>query len=409
MVLSFYGVDAPQKSQLIAAQQKLDEIRTFFGTGSLAYLISLGIFFLCLPFIFQNCNEGFRAPDSVASVLSTSSSSSSSVIPASGVDPANPNNDPPTPPVRPPSNFNLNPKLVGLKENTWMVLEKNGIEIDGHTAYSGGTFDRTNHQFLIFCGGHRDGWRNDILAFDIASGKWKGMYIPDPESTYNCGNVNSKTPGMLAKTKMPASRHTYDQIDFIEHVGKMIVWSGVTYSGTWDCNGEHIIPPDTWLYDYHTNKWEYKNKARGLQPADEAMSGAYDPIGKLYWALGRYTTYGQTEFWNYDADTDKWTLVKPKGHIPDGSVMIVDRKRQILHQYPNFYDIKANQWSTLKNTPSGLSDEYSGFASSYDEVNDALVHVSNGKVFVYHIDRDEWETLSPSGTPSIDASVVSLK
>lgn len=84
--------------------------------------------------------------------------------------------------------------------------------------------------------------------------------------------------------------------------------------------------------------------------------------------------------------------------------MIVDRKRQILHQYPNFYDIKANQWSTLKNTPSGLSDEYSGFASSYDEVNDALVHVSDGKVFVYHIDRDEWETLSPSGTPSIDGS-----
>ncbi len=297
--------------------------------------------------------------------------------------------------------FNPNPKLTALAENTWMILDSTGIQFDGHTAYSGGTYDRTNHQFLIFGGGHWDGWKNDVLAFDIATAKWKSMYTPDPASSYNCGNVNSTTPGMLLNSRMPASRHTWDMIDFIDHLGTMIIWSGATYSGIWECPG-NTLPADTWLYDYRTNKWEYKNKARGPQPADEGGKGAYDPIGKLYWSLARDTTY-QSELWNYNADTDKWTLVIPKGDIPWGGMMIVDRKRQILHAYPDFYDIKANQWSTMTNTPSGLSGGPYDYVASYDEANDVLVHVSsNGKVFVYDIARNQWETLSPPGTPSID-------
>jgi amidophosphoribosyltransferase len=40
----FYGVDTPQKSQLIAAQKSVDEIRKFIGADSLAYLTLGGLF-----------------------------------------------------------------------------------------------------------------------------------------------------------------------------------------------------------------------------------------------------------------------------------------------------------------------------------------------------------------------------
>ncbi len=131
-----------------------------------------------------------------------------------------------------------------------MVLDSAGIQFDGQAAYSGGTYDRTNHQFLIFGGGHWDGWKNDVLALDIATAKWKSMYTPDP-----------------------ASRHTWDMIDFIDHLGKMIIWSGATYSGIWSCP-DNTLPADTWLYDPRSNKWEYKNTARTPQPSDDGGSGA---------------------------------------------------------------------------------------------------------------------------------------
>ena len=40
----YYGVDTPQKSGLIAAQQSLEEIRQFVGADSLAYLSLQGLF-----------------------------------------------------------------------------------------------------------------------------------------------------------------------------------------------------------------------------------------------------------------------------------------------------------------------------------------------------------------------------
>ena len=40
----YYGVDTPQKSQLIAANQSRDEIRKFIEADSLAYLSLAGLF-----------------------------------------------------------------------------------------------------------------------------------------------------------------------------------------------------------------------------------------------------------------------------------------------------------------------------------------------------------------------------
>jgi hypothetical protein len=306
--------------------------------------------------------------------------------------------------VFPTSAFDRNPKLVDLPENTWTILDSAGsIGMGGsnYFAYSGGAYDRTNHQFLVIGGGHWDGWKNDVIAFNIATCTWKSMYTPDPSSSYNCSNVNSTTPGMLLNTQMPASRHTWDMIDFIDHLGKMLIWSGATYSGIWSCPG-NTLPADTWLYDYQTNQWEYKNVSRNPQPYDEGGAGAYDPIGKMYYCLSRRPS--TLRLWRYNPYTDQWAALNTNGTVPWDGMMIADRTRQVLYCYPDYYDIKTNQWSTMTNTPSGLGGGSYGYVSSYDEVNDALVHVSNGKVFVYHIAQNRWETLSPSGTPSIDGS-----
>jgi hypothetical protein len=303
--------------------------------------------------------------------------------------------------------FTQNPKLLNLPENTWMILDTTGIQFDGHTAYSGGTYDRTNHQFLLWGGGHTDGWKNDVLAFDVANNTWKSMYTPTPEASYNCGNVNTTTPGMLLAEHMPASRHTWDGVEFMDHLGKMIAWSQATYSGIWSCPG-NTLPADTWLYDYATNQWEYKNAARGTQPAGEGGAGAYDPIGKLYYAMDK-DAYYYPRLWSYNAGTDSWklvatysdspgTVVKPA--LPSDDNIITDRKRQVLYLYPKYYDIKNNQWFTMTGTPGGLPAGGYGMLNSYDEANDALVFVRGSSVYVYHIAQNSWETLSPAGIPA---------
>jgi len=289
-----------------------------------------------------------------------------------------------------------NPDIAGLPENTWMVLHKDGIKFDGHTAYSGGSYDRKHHKFLIFGGGHWDGWKNDVLALDISTGTWKSMYPPTDKSAYSCSNVNTTTPGMLLAEKMPASRHTWDQIEYMDHIGKTIMYSGATYSSIWSCSG-NTLPADTWLYDYSTNTWEYKNVARGEQPSGEGGAGAYDPIGKLYYGYMKDRYY----YWNlsfYDAATDKWTKLPGRGPRGQSKSLVIDRKSQTLwigDAQINSYDIKTNTWTAHSSIPSAAREEY----PSYDEKWDDLIfYNTTGSVLsVYHTKTDTWETLKTNG------------
>lgn len=288
-----------------------------------------------------------------------------------------------------------NPKLTSIPDNTWRLIDTVGIQFYGHAAYSGGAYDRTHHQFLIFGGGHGDGFNNDVLALDISSMTWKSMYPTDPAGAYTCGNVSSSTPGMLLSSGLPASRHTYDQIDFIDHLGKMIIWSGPTYSALWSCPGQ-LMPADTWLYSWATNQWEYKNTSRQAQPSGESGCGGYDPVGKLYYTLHNIGgCWGQ--LFSYDADLDKWTSLSPSGpeFVLCGRMMTVDRKRQRLWLYPLYYDIKLN--TVVQVSASGAPS--AGLAESYDEANDVLVFYKDQQIYAYHTDQNQWELLSPANAP----------
>ncbi len=280
-----------------------------------------------------------------------------------------------------------NPDLVDLAPNTWRLLASGGVEFDGHTAYSGGAYDPVHHQFLVFGGGHWDGWRNDVLAFDIATATWSALTEPDPVDDYACANVDEAQPGMLLSAMRPASRHTYDQIEFIDHLGQMLVWSGPTYSAIWECAGQ-TLPADTWLFDPGRASWSYRNVAAGPQPSGEAHSGGYDPVG------GRYYAIRQGELWAYDVERDAWSLLMPEGAPTSSSytrVVTVDRTRQQLWMRPDVYDIASNAWSMSAATgapPATLSE-------AYDDVNDVLLVHSGLQMFAYHPDDDAWEVRDP--------------
>lgn len=280
-----------------------------------------------------------------------------------------------------------NPDLDGLGANEWLLLSEGGITFEGHAAYSGGTYDSRHHQFLVFGGGHWDGWRNDVLAFDIANGTWSTLTEPDPAADYSCSNVDDATPGMLLSAMRPASRHTYDQIDFIDHAGQMLIWSGPTYSSIWECDGQ-TLPADTWLFDPARATWEYRNVSASPQPSGESHCGGYDPVGETYYAMRA------GELWAYDVDSDVWTLLAPDG-APTGAtnsrVITVDTQRQQLWMRPDVYDIATNTWSASSAAgapPATLSE-------AYDSLNDRLLVRNGTQIFAYDPQAQSWETRDP--------------
>ena len=297
--------------------------------------------------------------------------------------------EPPTP----------NPKLENIADNTWIKLHDYGIEIHGHFAYSGGAYDRKRHQFLAFGGGHNDGWMNDVLRLNLADDTWQSMYEPTGQGAYNCDNVNNDTPGMLLEDGKPASRHTYDQMGFIESIGKVIMWSGNTYVGIWDCPG-NLEPVDTWLYDFDANDWEYRNLSREPQPQRSARTGAYDPVSEKYWG------YANGRMWTYDPDTDLWTqettTAGPREY--DGN-LVADRKGKLWlggphpdgnsGPYVSSFDTTTRVWTQHSPIPDGAVARF----PSYDEAHGVLLffHEQTATLSAYHTETGEWETFEAQG------------
>lgn len=289
-----------------------------------------------------------------------------------------------------------NPDLDALGSNEWLLLSEDGITFDGHPAYSGGVYDSVNHQFLVFGGGHWDGWRNDVLAFDIATATWTTLSDSDTSGDHNCDNVDESTPGMLSSSMRPASRHTYDQVEFLGDFGKMLVWSGPTYSGIWECSGQ-TLPADTWLFDPVAGSWEYRNVARGPQPAGEAHCGGYDIETATYYAIQ------PGAMWSFDVAADTWSAVEASG-APESSaytrVATVDTQRRKIWMRPDVFDIATNTWST--NTAPGAPP--ANLSEAYDTANDLIIVHSGAQVFGYSPASDAWEVRDPINPISDPAS-----
>ncbi len=280
-----------------------------------------------------------------------------------------------------------NPDLDRLGSNEWLLLSEGGITFEGHTAYSGGVYDSTNHQFLVFGGGHWDGSRTDVLAFDIATATWTALSETDSSDDHNCDNVSESSPGMLLSSMRPASRHTYDQVEFLGDIGKMLVWSGPTYSGIWQCPGQ-TLPADTWFFDPITGGWEYRNAAGGPQPSGEAHSGGYDEESGTYYAVQ------PGAMWSYDVAADTWSAVEPTGS-PESTtytrMITVDTRRRQLWMRPDVYDIASNSWST--STAEGAPER--GLSETYDPENDLIIVHKGTQVFGYSPATDSWEVRDP--------------
>lgn len=318
------------------------------------------------------------------------------------------------------------PKLQKQAANSWQRIDQGGVTApSGILAYSGGWYDSDHHQLCIFGGGHWNYSGNEVWCFDIAQLRWRQLYTADAiveggkyQGAYL--NFNKRYPGALFNPAgediadaRPMSKHTYDQMEYIPGLGAL-VWGG--YSWGDGSQGWCDSCPDTWAFDFGTQKWLYLYK--GNNPSPNGRSGdagvgssAYVPADRLLYVVSR----GKT--WTFTPGTLKWRQLDVSGQPPWSieATLEYDSKRHSLYffggNYPEngqlyHFDIKKRHWQTIKatGTQPGLQAN-NGPGLAYSPDHDALMLYQSGQLWAYHPAQQHWEKLKTTNNPQ-DRSYV---
>lgn len=314
------------------------------------------------------------------------------------------------------------PALQGVADNTWLQVSTNGqITADVNTmSYSGGWYDPVYHQLCVFGGGHWDYSGNEVWCLDIATLTWKELYPPDailePNDYYDGWDADFpgalfNPPGESLATARPMSKHTYDQMEFVDGLGPL-VWGGYNWGdGSLYCGSCE----DTWAFDYLGVRWNYLYNGNNEAPNADAGVGhsAYaHQEGKLYAVV-----YGNT--WIYDAGSNEWREVDTDGNPPASieGTLEYDPTRNVLYALGGRdlgtldlwrFDIATRVWTELNasgNGPDGVDTR--GLGLAYDNVNDVLLVLRDGKLWAYHPVGGNWEAINANGdVPTADINQV---
>lgn len=312
-------------------------------------------------------------------------------------------------------------RLAAAAANTWSMIDAGGVTAPVNiTSYSGGWYDPEYHQFCIFGGGHWDYSGNETWCFDIATLSWKELYPPDvvtrpgydgaDQLAYN-NYDNKRYPGVLfnpagesIENAAPMSRHTYDQVEYVDGLGPYM-WGGVTWGdeGTPWC----LVCPDSWVLRFKDRRWTYLYE--GTNPApNEPGAGASAYAG----ATGMLYAKVKDQTWTYDPRKNRWSQISTRGTPPPYTIegtLEYDSRRNVLYFFggnyePNLtlwrFDIAKQRWSQLKPAGSGPDGNASnGPGMAYDSANDVLLIYYAGTIWAYHPEQDRWETRRPEIRP----------
>jgi len=322
-----------------------------------------------------------------------------------------------------PTTRTANPELVNIPDNTWRrIADSNAITAGGIGDYSGMAMDTTHGWLLLFGGGHASPYvGNAVWRFALDTTlSWAELAPPDPEAALlSCASTNNNYPGAIFYPQnetiagaRPSSRHTYDTLEWMPNVGRMVQGMGFTHVELWGCGGGdiHGNPNDMWQFDPAADfgqetGWTYQSAAPNLGTGDCAAYADSDE--KLYW-LG--TDPGsQTRFYRYDAVVDSWTALSapPIGAVHCTMTYVGSRNSIVVfgREYPDVsdlweYSLPNGGWRNL--SPSGFSPPDTGrWGLAWDSYNDVLVAVrgvqGESYTLIYDFGANTWTRMTPAG------------
>jgi len=240
---------------------------------------------------------------------------------------------------------------------------------------SGGSFDATRNQMIIWGGGHKDYAGNEIYVFNIDTLRWARINEPSPRLDTN-GSIESTGyyPDATgnADPQQPRSRHGYWYQVYVPDLDRYCsLGASFTFPNS-------LSLPNVDCFDFDKKRWERKQDAMTFAGLATAI---YDPATHKVWVHGRHwdNALGFLSEWN--PVTDTWTKrsAAPSG-VKQGSAPALDTLRHQLASLGDeelrIFDLKQSGLLTpklvaLRGDTEILSMTRGGFA--YDPVNDKYV------------------------------------
>lgn len=329
-------------------------------------------------------------------------------------------------------------KLIELPSGSWYeapdtkmrsvcVPDSVGVRgVGGCTAvvdtWSGDAYDSKRHRLVLWGGGHNDYYGNELYGFDLQSGKWSRITEPTaPDKTLPGGGIVERD---VLHDGNPVSRHTYDGIEYIDHLDALFGQGGSRASG-----GGGTAP--TWLFDVTKGTWSTTSSDG---PGGYNNAAAYD-------AAGRQVLIRTAQALSaYDLDSNAWSNLVgfgfkplwPRYEVSGDKTAVIDPTRRLFWSVGNndlfVWDIAqkkivTDDWVTVgggdytneprvKNYPdqifkSGGGDVYNVVAPGfdYDVASDAFVGWPNkGAPRALDLKTKTWSVGNATGAPTSKTS-----
>jgi hypothetical protein len=157
-------------------------------------------------------------------------------------------------------------------------------------AWNGGIADTRRNRLVIWGGGHKDYFGNEVYALSVSTGRMERLNEPSPVT-----NVSACPEAYVDGS--PSSRHTYAGLSYIAHADSIFAFGGSKA----DCG---FYSASTWTLDLATMKWRAMEPAGAKPSAGPGQVSDYDPSSRLVY-LHDYVS----GFYAYNFDANSWKQV----------------------------------------------------------------------------------------------------
>jgi len=271
---------------------------------------------------------------------------------------------------------------------SWSGIEGQAAVLDD---WNGGAFATrygTKGGYIVWGGGHRGYYGNEIYVFDIEQLKWVRVTEPveNPVCNYNEGELQDGSP---------CSPHTYDYVDY--HPGtNSFVKLGSTSNHDEGGGGS----PRVHLFSFDTGKW--RRGARRPDFADQTgASSAYDPKRDVFWFLGPFNNWFSSYDPNANGGAGAWTNHQ-RYNIEIDAVAAIDPERDLyvvvegrVTKQVIVFDLKrpGDRPVVVQTSGDRTIQNSKGHGFEWDPVSKAFVGWAGGtSVYVLRPPSGDWRT-----------------